>query len=147
MFAKLTTKIALKKAGIPTSFSVPTFAAASSPEQDATRSATAHKKGSSEDNILLPFSNPFSNVNIPKVWNTWATPPPPPIEVASGRPSVGSNVLQLGSETRTKLGLGDGRECLVIFLRWCGCPCTSSSVYIYIKCHNLSLPFTHCNFC
>jgi hypothetical protein len=119
MFAKLTTKIALRKAGVPSSFSVPTFSTATDNSNPQT-----HKKASSEDNILLPFTNPFKDVTIPAVWNTWATPPPPPVEVRCERPSVGSNVLQLGSETRGKLGLGDGRECLVVFLRWCGCPCT-----------------------
>lgn len=128
MFAKLTTKIALRKAGIPSSFSVPTF----STTTDSPTNPQTHKKASSEDNILLPFTNPFKDVTIPAVWNTWATPPPPPVEVRSERPSVGSNALQLGSETRGKLGLGDGRECLVVFLRWCGCPCKYTFVILLL---------------
>jgi len=128
MFAKLTTKIALKKAGIPSSFSVLTFTSPAA-ERDGNK-LQAHKKASSEDNIPLAFSNPLQSISLPNTWNTWSTPPPPPVDVASTRPSAGSSVLALGRETREKLCLGDGRACLVVFLRWCGCPCTCFILFL-----------------
>jgi hypothetical protein len=109
MFAKLTTKIALRKAGIPSSaLSLPDY------------------QGSKDPNAS-PFanvSNPFANLTVPNSLKSWATPPPPPVEIAPvpilGTRAPGTNKLRLPVE--------DGRPSIVVFLRHCGCPCMFSEL-------------------
>lgn len=127
MFAKLTTKMALKKAGLPTNLSMPSYT-----YDTANTSSKAAKNGEQQqqagDNgtIMMPFANPFANVSIPPVWNTWGTPAPPPREVAKVRPAVGGRAPTSAGKVR----VGEGRECVVVFLRWCGCPCKFLSFFL-----------------
>jgi len=106
MFAKLTTKIALRKAGIPSNaLSMPEF------------------QGSKDPNAS-PFanvSNPFANLSVPNVLKSWATPPPPPIEIAP----VPVLSTRAPETNRLRLPVLDGRPSVVVFLRHCGCPCMS----------------------
>lgn len=107
MFAKLTTKIALRKAGIPSNaLSMPEF------------------EGSKDPNATSPFanvSNPFANLTVPNALKSWATPPPPPIEIAPA-PVLGTKAP---ASNKLRLPALDGRPSVVVFLRHCGCPCTS----------------------
>ena len=107
MFAKLTTKIALRKAGIPSNaLSMPEF------------------EGSKDPNATSPFanvSNPFANLTVPNALKSWATPPPPPIEIAAA-PVLGTRAP---ASNKLRLPALDGRPSVVVFLRHCGCPCTS----------------------
>jgi hypothetical protein len=105
MFAKLTTKIALRKAGIPSNaLSMPEF------------------EGSKDPNATSPFanvSNPFANLTVPKALKSWATPPPPPVEIGPV-PVLGTRAPEC---SKLQLPVLDGRPSVVVFLRHCGCPC------------------------
>jgi hypothetical protein len=105
MFAKLTTKIAMRKAGIPTS-------ALSLPD---TKSFSNDGTNSNAPVI----TNPFANMSVPKSWQSWATPSPPPVQVA-GAPVVGK---QAPATAKLRLPPLDGRPAVVVFLRHAGCPC------------------------
>ncbi|KAG0650306.1 hypothetical protein D0Z07_2951 [Hyphodiscus hymeniophilus] len=104
MFSKLTTKIALRKAGIPSNaFSLPD-----------SKSGT---RDPNQQNELLPFANPLANLSVPKSWQSWATPIPPPIEVAAP-PAIGTRAP---NSAKLRLPSGDGKPVVVVFLRNCGC--------------------------
>ncbi|TAQ86207.1 hypothetical protein B7494_g5469 [Chlorociboria aeruginascens] len=66
MFTKLTTKIALRKVGLPSN----------SLSFDST-------SPSSNGGLAPPFANPFAGLKVPASWQAWQTPMPPPVEVAS----------------------------------------------------------------
>jgi len=104
MFSKLTTKIALRKAGIPSN-------ALDFPEYET--------KGSKDPNAPSPFTNPFANLQVPNALKSWATPPPPPVEIASA-PVLGTRAP---ATNLLRLPVADGRPSIVVFLRHCGCPC------------------------
>jgi hypothetical protein len=111
MFSKLTTRIALKKAGIPSNtFSASTYESKPSNPKDPNQ------------NELLPFSNPFANLSVPKWAHSFITPVPPPVEV------VDTPILGTRAPTSAKLRLPgqDGRPTIVVFLRNTGCVCKSS---------------------
>ncbi len=114
MFAKLTTKIALRKAGIPSN-------ALSFPEYET--------KGSKDPNAPSPFANPFANLTVPNSLKSWATPPPPPIEVAAA-PVLGARAP---TSNKLRLPVLDGRPSVVVFLRHCGCPCMLLEICIENK--------------
>lgn len=107
MFSNFAAKMALKKAGL----SVPKM--------------PSYPETKNEDGTTTPYAppNPFANISMPKSWNSWATPPPPPIEL--------KEVPQIGTRapTNNKLRLPpqDGRPTIVVFLRYCGCPCKHPS--------------------
>ncbi|CAG8975494.1 hypothetical protein HYALB_00004813 [Hymenoscyphus albidus] len=108
MFAKLTTKIAMRKAGIPSNtFSMP-----------ETKSGSNSKDGGVGNAALLPVNNPFANLSVPKSWQSWATPAPAPVEVAAP-PVIGTKAP--GNATLRVPG-NDGRPSVVVFLRHAGCP-------------------------
>jgi hypothetical protein len=106
MFAKLTTKIAMRKAGIPSN-------ALSLPDT----------KSLSKDGANAPITNPFANLSVPKSWQSWATPAPPPVEIAAA-PVVGKKAP---GSAKLRLPPNDGRPAVVVFLRHAGCPCESTS--------------------
>jgi hypothetical protein len=117
MFSKLTTKLALRKAGIPSN-------ALSFPEYES-------KPGSKDPNVQeSPFANPFANLTLPKSLISWQTPPPPPVEVAAA-PVLGARAP---TSSKLRLPIGDGRSTVVIFLRHCGCPCMFSPNYHEKRC-------------
>ena len=108
MFSKLGAKIALRKAGIPSN----TFNFESKPGKP---------RDPNQQNELLPFTNPLANLSVPKSWQSWATPTPPPIEVASA-PVIGTRAP---TSMKLRLPTGDGRPTVVVFMRHGGCPCRS----------------------
>lgn len=115
MFAKLTTKIALRKAGIPSNaLSIPDY---SSPSNTSSKDA----------NTALPFANPFKDFQVPKALKSWQTPPPPPVEVAS-TPILGTRAPNSGL---FRLPAEDGRSTIVLFLRHTGCPCESAIYFLF----------------
>lgn len=123
MFAKLTTKIAMRKAGIPSNaFSMP-------------ETKSNSKDGDLKNAALSPIANPFANLSVPKSWQSWATPAPAPIEVAAP-PVIGTKAP--GNSTLRVPG-NDGRPSVVVFLRHAGCPCGFSSVEL----HGQLLTFGH----
>ena len=110
MFSKLTTQIALRKAGLGGMKIPDPFAA----------SDTKGTKGAQDSEGGL--SNPFANIQwgAPKALASWTTPPPTqnpvqPIPIAGDRAK---------SSVKLRFPAVDGRPCVVLFLRYCGCPCT-----------------------
>jgi len=109
MFAKLTTKIALRKAGIPSNaLAVPDFSGQPNGSKDGNA------------NAALPFANPFKDMQVPKALKSWQTPLPPPVEVAD-TPILGTRAP---NSMKFRLPAEDGRNTLVVFLRHTGCPCS-----------------------
>jgi len=109
MFAKLTTKIALRKAGIPSNaLAVPDFSGQPNGSKDGNA------------NAALPFANPFKDMQVPKALKSWQTPLPPPVEVAD-TPILGTRAP---NSMKFRLPAEDGRSTLVVFLRHTGCPCS-----------------------
>ncbi|KAH6674876.1 hypothetical protein B0J14DRAFT_479572 [Halenospora varia] len=125
MFAKLTTRIALKKAGIPSN-------ALSFPD---TKSSSKDGGG----NELSPIANPFANLSVPKSWKSWATPPPPPIEVAAA-PIWGSRAP---TSTKLRMPTDDGRPAVVVFMRHAGCPFAEKT---FIELRRLANKYTRLRF-
>ncbi|KAH8761918.1 hypothetical protein BGZ57DRAFT_576851 [Hyaloscypha finlandica] len=125
MFAKLTTKIALRKAGIPSNaLSMPEF------------------EGSKDPNATSPFanvSNPFANLTVPNALKSWATPPPPPIEIAPA-PVLGTRAP---ASSKLRLPALDGRPSVVVFLRHCGCPFAEKT---FLELRRLANKFPRLNF-
>jgi hypothetical protein len=106
MLSKLSTKLALRKAGISS--------------KDLSFPDYESKSGSKDSNAQdSPFANPFANLTLPKSLISWQTPPPPPVEVAA-TPILGTRAP---TSSKLRLPIGDGRSTIVIFLRHCGCPC------------------------
>lgn len=105
MFSKLTTKIALRKAGIPSSaLSIPDYPSSNSTSKDGSAS---------------PFANPFKDLEIPKSLLSWKTPLPPPVAVVD-TPILGTRAP---NSAKFRLPAEDGRSTVVLFLRHTGCPC------------------------
>lgn len=67
------------------------------------------------------FANPFANVQwgVPKAFSSWTTPPAPQSPVRDP-PLVGERVQ---TNPKLKFPTVDGRPVVVLFLRYCGCPC------------------------
>jgi hypothetical protein len=111
MFAKLTTKIALRKAGIPSNLD-----AFDPSNLQGNKGNSRYPKAQNE---LLPFANPFANLQVPKAWQSWATPPPPPVEIAPA-PVIGARAP---NSEKLQLPPQDRRSTVVVFLRNTGCAC------------------------
>ena len=112
MLSKLTTQIALRKAGLG-GIKIP---------DPFTASESKSSKGA-QDSAEGGLSNPFANVKwgAPKAFASWTTPPPTqnpvqPVPVAGDRAQSG---------VKLRFPAVDGRPCVVLFLRYCGCPCRS----------------------
>ncbi|OWO98015.1 hypothetical protein B2J93_8240 [Marssonina coronariae] len=126
MFAKLTTKIALRKAGIPSNaLSIPNY--------------PSNANNSKDGNAALPFANPFRDMQVPKALKSWQTPIPPPVEVASA-PMAGTRAPSSGL---FKLPSGDGRSTIVVFLRHTGCP-FAEKTFLELRRIANKYPDLHC---
>ncbi|KFA63048.1 hypothetical protein S40285_06389 [Stachybotrys chlorohalonatus IBT 40285] len=111
MFSGLATKIALKKAGLPTD-SLNFF---DSPSQSSTKNAPTSPAENNDDNG--GWGSWMTMKALPLTVHPWLTPPPP--SVAVGRPlHIGDSAPR---DRDRKLLLGGGRRVLVVFLRCVGC--------------------------
>ncbi|KAG8422161.1 hypothetical protein J3459_010647 [Metarhizium acridum] len=107
MFSSLATKIALKKAGIPSDaldFSSP-------------REPNKLRKDQPADGQESNWSSWLSYKSLPLTVHPWLSPPPPPIQV-SRVPRIGEAAPR---DRDGKLATGGGRRVLVVFLRCVGC--------------------------
>lgn len=114
MFSSLTTKLALRKAGIST--------------KDFSFQSEPTSKGEKDQNASSPFAkNPFATLSLPPSLKSWQTPPPPPVEMGAV-PIWGTR-----APTSAKLRLPgqDGRPTVIVFLRHCGCPCLLPILFDY----------------
>ena len=98
----------MRKAGIPSN-------ALSFPD---TKSFSGDGGGSNTS-----IANPFANLSVPKSWQSWATPAPAPVEIASA-PVIGRRAP---ASAKLSLPPNDGRPAVIVFLRHAGCPCQSKS--------------------
>ncbi len=110
MLSKFTTQIALRKAGLG-GVKIPDPFAGAEP-----------KSKSAQDSEAVGFANPFANVKwgAPKAFASWTTPPPTQNPVQ--QPPIPGDRAQSGVKLR--FPAQDGRPCVLLFLRYCGCPCT-----------------------
>ncbi|KAM0249697.1 hypothetical protein ACHAQJ_008930 [Trichoderma viride] len=110
MLSSLTTKLALKKVGLPSNaLDFPTLTSSSS-----SNSGNANSESSSSSNSWGSWMTPKS---LPLKVHPWFSPPPPPVKVAPV-PRIG-DLAPLDRQRR--LQLGRRAKCLVVFLRCVGC--------------------------
>jgi len=115
MFNSLGTKLALRKAGLGN---------VSLPKTDSLFGGGGNtKKGNSNgaEGGDTGFANPFTNVqwSVPKAFQSWTTPPPPQNPVRKP-PRIGDKAQ---SHAKLRFPAADGRPTILLFLRFCGCPC------------------------
>lgn len=99
-------------------------------------------EGSKDPNATSPFanvSNPFANLTVPNALKSWATPPPPPIEIAPA-PELGTRAPE---SNKLRLPALDGRPSVVVFLRHCGCPFAEKT---FLELRRLANKFPRLNF-
>jgi hypothetical protein len=123
MLNSLAAKLALRKAGLG-NVSLPSW-----PANDSKPSGARGGEGGAGTGGGLEVSNPFANVQWGQAFSSWKTPPPPPNPVAEP-PTVGKRAP---SNVKLKFPAIDGRPCVVLFLRYCGCPCKppTPAAYLY----------------
>ncbi|KAL7898709.1 hypothetical protein HDV63DRAFT_359360 [Trichoderma sp. SZMC 28014] len=109
MISSLTTKIALRKVGLPTN--TLDFSSLSSPSSS---SSSSNASSNSNTNNWSSWMTPKS---LPLKVHPWFSPPPPPVKVAPV-PRIGDVAPQDGHR---RLELGRRTKCLVVFLRCVGC--------------------------
>ncbi|KAK4227510.1 hypothetical protein QBC38DRAFT_477627 [Podospora fimiseda] len=129
MFSNLATKVALKKAGIPTdvlsNIKLPSWGGGDN-----------KKSTNSNDNAKWPT---ITLKSLPLAVQPWLTPKPPPVPVAK-LPKIG----ELAPVDREgTLVLGGGRKTLVVFLRCVGCACKFYFPHI-VYCKLLICVFVCC---
>lgn len=111
---KIGTKIALQKAGLGN---------LSLPKDNPFAGGNGNAKGAQEGGGDNGFANPFANMSWPpKAFSSWQAPPSPSTTVR-GAPIIGERAQ---SNPKLKFPTMDGRPVVVLFLRYCGCPCTFS---------------------
>ncbi|KIE00715.1 Thioredoxin-like fold protein, partial [Metarhizium majus ARSEF 297] len=108
MFSSLATKIALKKAGIPSN--ALDFSSPREPNK-------LRKDQPADDQDCNNWSSWLSYKSLPLTVHPWLSPPPPPIQV-SRVPRIGEPAPR---DRHGKLATGCGRRVLVVFLRCVGC--------------------------
>ncbi|KAA8568111.1 hypothetical protein EYC84_008514 [Monilinia fructicola] len=117
MFSKFTTKLALRKAGLPSN-ALSTFSITNLDNGDQKSiNPNSSKLNEPPATWADTFSNMTAEVNVPKSWKSWGNPPPAIVEVAPA-PVVGTKAP---STVRLMLPMGDGKACVLLFLRCCGC--------------------------
>ena len=111
MLSKIGTKIALQRAGLG-NLSLP---------KDPFGGGSSAKSGPDAGASNAGFSNPFANVQwgVPKAFASWTTPPAPSTPVREP-PIIGERAQ---TSAKLKFPALDGRACVILFLRYCGCPC------------------------
>ena len=120
MFSSLTTKLALKKAGLPTdllNFSGP-LTTSTSP----TKLRKNQPDNIDQDDGNGGWTNWMSVKSLPLTAQAWLSPPPPP--VAIGRvPGIGDKAPV---DKSGKIMFGEKKRILLVFLRCVGCACMYS---------------------
>ncbi|KAK4459922.1 hypothetical protein QBC42DRAFT_333945 [Cladorrhinum samala] len=141
MFSNLATKVALKKAGIPTdafsNIKLFPWADGNSSNNDTKSLSAVKKKSTSNDsnnnnnnnnNNKNSSTSSSSNTNrwpnftvksLPLTVQPWLTPKPPPIPVEQP-PKVG-DLAPLDKDRKIVLGGPGGKKTLIVFLRCVGC--------------------------
>jgi len=106
---KIGTKIALQRAGLGN---------LSLPKDNPF--AGGNTKGAQEGGGDNGFTNPFANMQWPpKAFSSWQAPPPAQTPVREP-PIIGERAQ---THPKLKFPAVDNRPVVVLFLRYCGCPC------------------------
>ncbi|KAH6980920.1 hypothetical protein BKA56DRAFT_586166 [Ilyonectria sp. MPI-CAGE-AT-0026] len=113
MFSSLTTKLALKKAGL--SSDMLDFSGPARPPPNKLRKKPPSQLDNDDDNA--GWSGWMSVKSLPLSVQPWLNPPPPPVHVARV-PGIGDKAPQ---DIEKKLVVGGGRRVLLVFLRCVGC--------------------------
>ncbi|KAH7388702.1 hypothetical protein BKA66DRAFT_511078 [Pyrenochaeta sp. MPI-SDFR-AT-0127] len=132
MFNKLGTKIALQRAGLGN---------LSLPKTDGLF-AGGNTKGTPDGEAGNGgFANPFANVQwgVPKAFASWTTPPAPQTPVREP-PIIGERAQ---TNAKLKFPALDGRPCVILFLRFCGCPFTEK---LFLQLRSLANRHTSIHF-
>ncbi|KAM0277477.1 hypothetical protein ACHAQH_005755 [Verticillium albo-atrum] len=120
MFSSLTTKLALKKVGLPSN--ALDFNFGGGDDSKKLSKSGRGRKGDvveyGDDDASGGWTTWMSMKSIPVSVQPWFTPPPPPVPVAAECPTVG-DVAPLDRDR--KLTFGGGRPVLIVFLRCVGC--------------------------
>ena len=128
MFSSLTTKIALKKVGLPSDtfdLSSWTLPPTDQPRREPNKLRKPMPEGYDPNNPDDSWGSWFSGgIGLPLTVHPWLSPAPPPVKVAAV-PSVGDSAPV---DREGRLRLGGGQRTLVVFLRCVGCACASSLI-------------------
>lgn len=132
MFASLTTKLAMRKAGL----SSDTFDFSPKPTKDSRVPALDE----AEDSNGAGWPAWMSTKKLPLTAQAWLSPVPPPVPVAAECPKPG-DLAPLDRDRQ--LEFGGGRPVIVLFLRCVGCACKYLLPYMYIMPLSASVCITH----
>ncbi|KAH6683668.1 hypothetical protein F5X68DRAFT_263057 [Plectosphaerella plurivora] len=120
MFSGLATKIALKKAGLPSdslNFNWGGGGGQDEPKK-LTKSNTARGQDFDNDGGDNAWPAWISKPTMPMAVAAWLSPPPPPVPVAKDCPNIGE---MAPLDRDRKLRMGGGQPTLLVFLRCVGC--------------------------
>jgi hypothetical protein len=120
MLNSLATKLALRKAGLSNvNFSLPSFPSGSSDS----KSKSGGDGGGGAASFLPPLP-PINlpTVTVPKAFQSWQSSPPPSAKLREKPLTVGEKAPW---NVKLRVPDTDGRGSVVVFLRFCGCPCRS----------------------
>jgi hypothetical protein len=130
MLSSLTTKIALKKVGLPSdtfdlsSWTLPPTSTEPRREPNKLRKRPPPPRPEGYEDDDDDGNNGWgswgSALSIPLTVHPWLSPAPPPVQVGVA-PTVGDVAP---TDRGGKLKLGGGKRTLVVFLRCVGCACT-----------------------
>lgn len=110
MLSKLGTKIALQRAGLG-NVSLPSL---------------PKNEGKSGEGGGFAVSNPFANVQWGKAFSSWQAPPPEyPV---ADPPTIG---VRVANNPKLRFPTADNRPVVILFLRFCGCPCKTPHIGVY----------------
>ncbi len=124
MMSSLTTKLAMKKLGIPSNmfdFSSPAPAEPKVDRLDRNAPPGSVPGLDSEEKEASNWPTWMTVKSLPLTVQPWLAPPPPPIPV-SEPPKVG-DLAPLDRDRQ--LTFGGGKKIIVVFLRCAGCACKS----------------------
>ncbi|KAI0201732.1 hypothetical protein F4808DRAFT_96699 [Astrocystis sublimbata] len=116
MFSNLTTKLALRKAGL--SSDALDFSKSSSPVKNSAVDDNNNNNNNVEDSNASGWAAWMSTKKLPLTAQAWLNPAPPAVPVAAECPKPGE-VAPLDRDRQ--LAFGSGRPAIVLFLRCVGC--------------------------
>ncbi|KAI1755706.1 hypothetical protein F4782DRAFT_486584 [Xylaria castorea] len=116
MFSSLTTKLAMKKAGLPSdTFD---FSKSSSSSGSPAKNGSVGTLDDADDSNGSGWAAWMSTKRLPLTAQAWLSPVPPPVPVAAECPKPG-DLAPLDRDRQ--LAFGSGRPVIVLFLRCVGC--------------------------
>lgn len=117
MFSSLTTKIALKKVGLPSD--ILNFSGPNTSSTSPNKLRKRQPESIDQDEGNGGWSNWMSVKALPLTAQAWLSPPPPPIAIAR-IPGIGDKAPV---DKNRKVVFGGGKRILLVFLRCVGCAC------------------------